>query len=164
MAQNGTIYIQNQEKPASDGEKQKVRDKLNRLVKGTQRVIYEVKATFPFQLFPDRLIIDENKVTIVRKNLFFKRVFPITYDNLVTVKVNRNIIFASIEFEVVRFAEPPTTMTYLKPAEADKAKRYITGLLEATKEGIDLTKLDINEVRRKLEQIGSPEDEATRLF
>ncbi len=44
------------------------------------------------------------------------------------------------------------------------AKRYITALLEANKEGLDLTTLDINEVRSKLQKIGSPEDEATRLF
>lgn len=164
MAQ-GTVYI-NTDKPAENKtpEAKKEIKKLDKLVTEANRVIYEVESVFPFQFFPDRLVIDENKITFIRKHLFFKRIYPIPYDSIATVRVNRTILFSSLEFEVTRFTDPPSRLTHLNPAKAARAKRYITGIMQAKKEGVDLTKLDIEELKVKLEKIGSSANETTKLF
>ncbi len=170
MTSSGTVYIDQPPKKSTkfkkqaDPETKRELNKLDKLVSGSNRIIFELKSTFPFQLFPDKLIIDENKITIIRRNLFYKREFPISYDNLSTVKVNRNMLFASMEFEVIRFEEPPANLNYLPPQKAAKAKRYISGILQAKKEGVDLSKLDLTQTRNKLEQIGSSKEEITKLW
>ena len=165
MATTGTVYInnhRNQKKQA--GPDKKELQKLDKLVTESNRIIYEVESAFPFQLFPDRLIIDENKITLIRKHLLFKRVYPIPYDNIATVRVNRTILFASLEFEVTRFTDPPSTLTHLNPSKAAKAKRYITGIMQAKKEDIDLTKLGLNDLRTRLEKIGGSANETIKLI
>ncbi len=132
MTKNGTVYVNRQEESKSEARKEF--KKLEKLVEKTNNVIYEISSTFPFQLFPDRIIIDENKVTLARKELFFKRTFPIMYDDIITVKVDRGILFAAIEFEIKRLEKSPRPINYLNPKEASTAKKYIMGLVEAKKQ------------------------------
>lgn len=138
--------------------------KLDGLVHETDKVVYELRSVFPFQLFPDRVIIDENKITIIRKELFFKRVFPIDYDDIITVKVDRSLIFASLSFEVKRLSKNPRPINYLWPHEASIAKKYITGILTAKKAGVDFSKLNTVLVKKRLKKIGSGSEEAETLF
>ncbi len=168
MANKGTVYIETETKTEAEqrevGEVIKEVDKLGKLIDKTNSVIYETSSVFPFQLFPDRIIIDENKVTIVRKDLFFKRVFPIMYEDIITVRVNRSFLFASMEFEVKRISKKPRPIEYLKPKDATMAKKYIMGLVEAKKANIDLSKLTTQQIKEKLEEIGKARDEAETLF
>lgn len=168
VANKGTVYIKTEsQKEAAQKEVAEVInefDKLGKLIDKTNSVIYEISSTFPFQLFPDKLIIDENKVTIVRKELFFKRVFPIMYEDLITVKVNRSFIFAAMEFEIKRISKRPRPVSFLNPREATLAKKYIMGLIEAKNAKIDLSKLSTPQIREKLEEIGKAGDEAETLF
>src|SRR5687767_8473081 len=102
MAIKGTIYIKKDTKTVdnvSAPAKEEIK-KLDVLTTETESVIYQVASVFPFQLFPDKIIVDKNKVTIVRKQLLYKRIFPILLEDIRTVKVTRGPFFASIEFEV----------------------------------------------------------------
>ena len=153
---NGTVYV--------DSTLNKDSEKLDKLVKESNHTIYSLASTFPFQLFPDRIIIDENKITIARKELFFKRVFSILYNDILTIKVNRSFLFASIEFDVKRAREKPRPVVYLHPSEASLAKKYIIGLVQAKKAGVDFSNLTTKEIRNKLEEIGAAEEEAENLF
>jgi hypothetical protein len=156
MAKIKPVYVSN--------EAIKESRKLDDLVQETSEVIYEIQSIFPFQLFPDRIIIDHNKITIIRKDLFFKRVFPIDYSDILTVKVDRSLVFASIVFEVKRLDQNPRPITFLSPREATIAKKYITGILTAKKAGVDLSKLGSIETKKRLKKIGTGEDEAETLF
>lgn len=165
MADKGTIYLNSppsQLRQSSNVVKDNI--KLDKLVREKNIVIYELSSAFPFQLFPDKIIIDENKVSIVRKELFFKRIFPIMIDDILTVKINRSILFASLEFDIKRYEENPSPTTYLWPKEASLAKRYIFGLVQAKRENIDLSALSTKQLKRKLLEIGRASDEADTLF
>ncbi|MFI5241013.1 MAG: hypothetical protein ACHQUA_01115 [Microgenomates group bacterium] len=165
MANKGTVYINGlPSKNKVEGEAKKEVAKLDKIAREANHVIYELSSAFPFQMFPDRIIIDENKVTIVRKDLFFKRVFSIMYDDLLTVRVNRGILFAAMEFDIKRIEKRLRPVTYLDPKEASMAKKYIMGLLEAKKAEIDMSKLNTQGIREKLEQIGQDQEEAENLF
>ncbi len=162
MADNGTVYIKTVPDPQSEANE--VAEKLGELVSKTNNIIYEISSVFPFQLFPDRIIVDENKVTIARKDLFFKRVFPLMYEDILTVRVNRGLIFAAMEFEIKRARLNPRPITYLWPKEAANAKKYIMGIIEAKKQKIDVSKLTAGQIRETLEEIGQAEEEAENLF
>src|SRR5258706_784937 len=168
MTDNGTVYLNNETK--KDTQQREVNavikevDKLGKLIDKTNNVIYELSSKFPFQLFPDKVIIDENKITIIRKEFLFKRIFPIMYEDLLTVKVNRGILFAAMEFEVRRLFKKPRPIAYISPKAATIAKKYIMGLVEAKKANINMSKLTVEQIRERLEQIGKADEEVESLF
>jgi hypothetical protein len=165
MAKNGSVYIAGEF--AKKSHRNKVNQeilKLEELVKETETVIYQLSSVFPFQLFPDKIIIDKSKVTIVRKEIFFKRVFPILIENIKTVKVSRGLLFAAMEFEITGYEENPRPVTFFWPGEATKAKQYIFGLIQAKKGGVDLAKLTTVQIKKRLEEIGKAEEEVESLF
>lgn len=166
MTKTGTVYLNDNTPapPPSPHVVRKEKKKLDKLIRASDEIIYSFSSVFPFQLFPDKIIIDENKVTIIRKMLFFKRIFPILIDDILTVKVNRNIFFASIEFEIKDLEENPSPTTFLWPGEASLAKKYIMGLMQARRNGVDLQSLTSGQLKKRLEELGGGEAEAETLF
>lgn len=133
-------------------------NKLNTLAQEANTIIYELSSTFPFQLFPDKIVIDENKVTIFRRELFFQRTYPILIEDILTIRLDEGILFSSLTFSANKFINMKRPLTYLKPEEAKKARQYIMGLVQAKKAKIDLSKLTLQEIRIKLEEIGRTQE------
>ncbi len=46
-------------------------NKLDVLEKNSERVLLRIHTVFPFVLFPDTVVIDENKISIIRMLFFF---------------------------------------------------------------------------------------------
>jgi hypothetical protein len=166
MAIHGTVHIARRlVKPREKTPEVKAEMvKLEKLTEETESVIYEISSVFPFQLFPDRLILDKNKLTVVRKDLLIKRIFPILIEDIMTVKVNRGPLFASIVLEARGYEMNPNPITFLKPEDASRAEKYILGLIKAKREGVDLSKLSTSEIKGKLAQIGGSTEEVKTLF
>lgn len=166
MADKGVVYIRNNKDTSEPKTKELRQDikKLDDLAIERRTIIYEISSTFPFELFPDRIILDQNTVTIVRKDMLFKRIFPIMYEDIVTIKVNRSILFASLEFEIKQFEKNPRPVNFLWPTEADTARKYIMALTQAKRAGINFANLDSREVLKKLKKIGEEEDDLESIF
>lgn len=161
MVKKGIIYI---DRPVDTPDNTEEEVKLNNLAQETDEPIYEIGSVFPFTLFPDKVIIYKHRVTIVRKDLFFKRVFPMLIEDIRTVRISRSIIFATMEFEVVGYEENPRPVTTLNPTDAIKAQKYVVGLIRAKRENIDLSAISNDTVRDKLEEISAEETEAAKIF
>jgi hypothetical protein len=155
---SGTVYINKPTKKTRSNTKEDIK-KLDKLVSESSYKILEIKSVFPFQIFPDKLIIELNKVNIIHLGLFFKNEFPILIDDIKTVKVTRGFVFSSILFEVRGYAKNPYPITYIWPNEADKAKNYIMALLDARNENIDLSNINRNILIKRLEEIGKSRED-----
>ena len=75
------------------------------------------------------------------------------------VVIQTSILFASLNIVDKSFTQNTVTVEYLNRADAEKARRIIQGLVVASKEGIDLLKLDLTNLKMKLEEIGQAEFE-----
>lgn len=159
MARQGTIYIDRPIVENQTADKDPEVKKLEKLAQESEKTIYELSSVFPFQLFPDKIIIDKLKVTVIRNDLFYRRTFPILIEDIKTIKVTGGILFASMEFEVAGYEENPQAVTHLWPKDATKAKQYILGLIKTTKEKIDLSALSTDQVKKNLEEIGKAKEE-----
>lgn len=60
-----TLYSSNQEASA------KANLELNSLADNSQRTVFRCHTVFPFTLFPDTIVVDQNKVDIIYGKLFF---------------------------------------------------------------------------------------------
>lgn len=129
--------------------------KLDNLEKNTKEVIIEAKSVFPFQLFPDKISIDKNKIEIVYVDFFFmKRTFTILVEDLLNVKIHTGIFFASLYFEVEGYEKNPEPVSYLAKSDAMQIRDTIVGLIKAKREEVPIEKIHKKEAREKLKKIG----------
>jgi hypothetical protein len=133
--------------------------RLDNTLTRTKRELLTIRSVFPFDLFPDTLRIDENKIEIISRKFFSleEHIFPILIKNINGVVVTTSPFFATVTFEITGHNTNPEPITMLKKREALLAKRIIMGLIAAQKDGkdgIDLSSIPIEQARAKLEEIG----------
>jgi len=159
MKSVGTIY-ENQDdhvkRKKSDvtGKKTEV-DKLEEALEGSHNILFRCKSVFPFDLFPDELIIDENKID-VRHGLFFASTLStsIPYTKIVKASSTTGLFFATLQIEMEVFIQQPEPINFLWREDAIKARRIINGLVAANKQGIDFRELDMKKATDEFEEIG----------
>src|SRR5579883_2089098 len=72
--------------------------KFEKLVHKTDRILLKVKAVFPFEFFPDSLVIDENKVNIIHRIFFWtSEIQSIPISHIQDVEVDTSILFATLK-------------------------------------------------------------------
>jgi phosphorylcholine metabolism protein LicD len=136
-------------------EEKKAAEKLDSLASGSARVILDVKAVFPFNFFPDELIVDETKVSVHANYFFFtKEVRSIEFKDIFNVVIRQGVLFASLEVVDKYFSEAPIVVSYMKKKDAILARRIIQGLIIAKKENINTRILPLRDLKLKLERIG----------
>ncbi len=128
-------------------------DKLEALAKLSKEVLFEAKSVFPFELYPDKITISTNRITIIYSNPFSKDERPIPIEFINTAHVTRGIFFASLSIETFG-VEKPNPINHLKIDDARKARRYILALVECKKNGVNFANYDIKEIKQKLLSIG----------
>lgn len=129
--------------------------KMESLAQGSQRILLEIKSVFPFDLFPDEVIIDETKVSIHRNYFFYTgQIQSVELKDVFNVVVNHGLFFAKLELFDRYFAQQPISVEYLKKEDAIRARHIIQGLVIAKKENIDITALSEDDLIAKLDRIG----------
>ena len=147
---SGTVFINKK----NLSKKRKVEKELDSLVKTVKYQLHEAKGVFPFDFFPDSVIVDLNKVTIINRFLFSKNAYPVLIEDIKTVNDFHGILFSSLTFEVSGFETNPAPVKWLWQKDAQKVRRYILAIKEARKRNIDLEALKHSEIKEKLEEIG----------
>ncbi len=143
-------------KSSQKNEKEKVENKAEK----ADRELYKISTAFPFIIFPDHLIIDTGKVSIVRHGFLSNTFHSVFINDISDVLVYTSLLFATIEIIDKYFYEKSVSLTHLNKKEAMKARRLIQGLIIAKNQDIDLTKItDIKELSRMLEKMGASGDE-----
>ena len=141
--------------PATPLKYSKEAKELDKLAKGSARVIFGAKSVFPFNFFPDELVVDETKVSLHTSYFFYtKQVRSIEYRDIFNVIINQGIFFGNIEIIDRFFSQDPIKIDYLWKKDAILARRIIQGMMIATKKNIAIHKMPIGELLEKLSRIG----------
>lgn len=139
----------------ANNAQQKASEELDSLATGSARIILDIKAVFPFNFFPDELIIDETKVSVHTKLFFYtKQVRSVVYSDIFNVVIHEGLFFAKLEIIDRYFSEQSIVIEFLKKKDAILARRIIQGMVIAKKEKIDLQALPIKDLIEKLDRIG----------
>ncbi len=130
-------------------------NRLRSLAVGANRVLLQVSTVFPFDLFPDSIIVDENKISVIKRDFFAnKRMFSTFHKDVVSVTLNTSLFFATLIIEIVGVENRPPPIKYLLKNDAIKARRLILGLAAAAKEKIDVKEIPLSELYNLTQQIG----------
>ena len=145
--------LQSFNKPSEDENVKKI----DALAKMTTNQIYKISAVFPFDLFPNHIIIEQKQIIIRYRQFFFTHQdYHILISDILMPVVEVSIFFATLKLEIGEggFQQNPPPVKFLFKKEALKAKRIIAGLLICLKENIDLSEMTREDVLRKIEEIG----------
>ena len=128
---------------------------LEGIAVNSARTIYRLKTIFPFVLFRDEVIADEEKITVVI-GLFFQSGFmrSIMLKDIANVSIDTSILFSSLTIIDRNFVQDPIHVRYLKKEEAFKMRRVVMGLIIADTNKVDLSNYNIQQMREYTEEIG----------
>lgn len=137
-------------------EKVEEEEKLDRLLQQSNRVLFKCSTVFPFDFFPDRIIVDETKVNVILKEFFAtESVHGILIENIKDIQIQTSILFASLTIVPDIYFGAPVSIVYLLKKDAYELRRLIQGIILCQREGIDLSKLDIGQIKDKVRKVGT---------
>lgn len=149
--------------------------KLDGLLDNVKTVLFATKNIIP--LLHSEIIIDSGKVTVIHRPFFFsEKIHSISVQDISDVYIETSPFLAMIKIIDKDFVDnlnpenpnrnatpTPVMVKWLGKRNAEKARRIITGLMTASKEGIDLKSISDDELAKKLEEIGKVKDTKTSV-
>ena len=127
--------------------------RLDLLADKAKKVIFETKTKFPYTLFPTKITICPNRITISYNSGFSSYEVPMMLESITGAEVTRGILFSSLNIETFGI-KPPSPINYLNKKDARMARRYILALIECKKNNIELSDYSVITLRKKLKEIG----------
>jgi|SRR3989344_26190 len=164
MLQGGQIRFQQdiREKAVTEALKEhakkeeQFKQNLDELVEKSTHTLLKICSHQLFSLTTTDLIVDIDQVSIRSRTWFgSSQLIGISIKDIGSVTVDVGPFYASLTFIGTR-PGPETThiVSYLRRNEASRARRIIQGLIVASKEEIDLSLCQPEEVVDKLETLG----------
>lgn len=128
---------------------------LDRIAIDSQEELARFRGVFPFDLFPDEIIINKTNITVIRHYFFFvSQKLICHFDDLVNSHVNVGPFFSSISIISKYFTDGQEDVKWLSRQDGEKVHAVLQGLLLSRKEGVDLKRLPKEEIIDKLIAIG----------
>jgi hypothetical protein len=128
--------------------------RLNRLTSDNP-VLFTLSSVFPLDMFPTKITVEKNKVSVVSQLFFFsQQVQSILIREISQVEVDVSLFFATLQIRDRVPNHPVLSIPNLKVREALRAQRIIQGLMTGLSQNIDISQMPVEELRVKLEQLG----------
>lgn len=145
-------------------EKAKSEVKLKNILQNAPNVLIKIRAIWPFDFFPDSIVVDQNKVDIIYRYFLEEGTFSVLIKNINSVHIHANVFFASLTFEVQGYETNPQPINFLNIEKAAKTRRIILGLIACDKQGVDISQIPAVELANKMEEIGKAHENTAPLI
>jgi len=130
---------------------------LVQAIVGAHKPLFTTRTVFPFVLFPDTIVVDRTKLTVTRRSFFWTaEVMSIRIEDILNVTADVGPLFGSVKIATRFFSkEKPYVVNYLWRNDALKIKRIVQGCIIATKNGIDYSTLESEQLAVLLDELGN---------
>jgi hypothetical protein len=135
-------------------------DKLKKLVKRSHQVLASSRTVFPMTLFPDSIVVDRSKMSIIKRNFFWSsNVISFQIEDVLNVSCSVGPLFGSLTIASrVMSSVDHFTINYLWRADAMFMKRLIQGHIIAKNNKLETDKLNRSEMVEMLCELGADSD------
>lgn len=117
--------------------------------------LFRAKGTWPFDLFPDELIIEVKRIVIKRNYFpFVSTVSTIPINNLLVFELTHSLFFSSLYIREAYGDNLNTTFCWLSHKDAQKAKDLVDGLRLKETEAIEVVERDRGKLSLALRILG----------
>ncbi len=131
-------------------------EQLQNLAAADALPLLSFKTVFPFDLFPDEITIDRNKITVNRHYFFFDSMIQsVLIKDVMTVVVEQSLFFASMQIVDRMPVRRTISLAKLPKDQAKMARWIIEGLIVSSQQkGLDLTNIPNDVLLPKLIELG----------
>lgn len=117
--------------------------------------VLRIKAVWPFDFFPDELIIEEKRIVVNRRHFFlFNTIDTIPISNIFVFEVTHALFFSSIYIKGGEFGGIEVEIKWLKLKDAKRAKQIVDGLYMREKGLIEVKERDPKRRMEIIKKIG----------
>ncbi len=129
------------------------------LVRKSNRILVTISThRFPFDLFPDTINVEEERVTVITRKFFSSsQVHSVDIKDISNIFINTAPFFAQLVIVSKTFTENEIRIKNLKKEEAVLARRIIEGLRIFESKQIDTSNYTKEELITKLEELSTTE-------
>src|SRR3989344_7935217 len=130
--------------------------KVAKLVKRSNRILVSISShALPFDLFPDIINIEEDRITIVNRHMLSSEVHSVDIKNISNILINNSILFSQLVIISKTFEENEIKLNNLRTKEAVLARRIIEGLRIFENKQIDTSSFAKDELIAKLKELST---------
>jgi hypothetical protein len=137
------------------GKVEKNRQVVEDMVSNSNRILLKISSVFPWDLFPNTIIAEETRITIIHRQLFSSQVHSIDVRDISNIFVDTSIIFAQLTLVSNTFAENQIIIGRLWKKDAILMRRIIEGLRMFINKDIDTTGYKVEELVSKLKELST---------
>lgn len=129
--------------------------KLSEAIGHSKDTIFKATTVFPFNLFPDTVVVDREKVTIVNRSFFrVAEVVSLRINDVLNVMADVGPFFGAVKIQTRFFGTDGYSITFLRRRDALKLKRILQGYVIANQKGLDCDGFTAEELAMLLDEIG----------
>lgn len=131
-------------------------DSLKRLVRKSHEVLASARTVFLIKLFPDDIVIDRTKITIIKRSFFWSSsVISIRVEDVLNVATDVGPLFGSVTIASrVMNSVDHFQISSLWRGDAIFIKHIIQGYVFALQNNVDVSKLPRKELLEMLSELG----------
>ncbi len=135
-------------------------DHLRKVVKESSQVLGSANTVFPLTLFPDSVIVDRSKITIIKRDFFWtSRVISIQIEDILNIEAGVGPFFGSLNIASrVMSSVDHFRIDYFWRADAIFLKHLIQGYVIAKHNKLDISQLTKEELLETLTGLGEDTD------
>ena len=129
--------------------------KLSEAIGHSQDMLFTATTVFPFNLFPDSVAVDREKVTIINRT-FFKtaEIISLRIEDVLNVMADVGPFFGAVKIQTRFFDAASYSIKFLRRGDALKLTRILHGYVIAKQKDIDCDAFTADELSTLLNEIG----------
>ena len=128
---------------------------LNKITSRSHEIMFKAKTVFPFDLFPDTVVIDREKLTIAERLFFFVgKTISVPVRDILSVEVDTGPFFGQIKLVSRYFFTNPQAIRFLGRSHAIKLQRLLQGYIIAHEREIDCRNIERDHLEKLLLDLG----------
>lgn len=122
------------------------------LIAKSNRRIISISSLFPWDLFPNTIIVEESRVTFIFRQFFASQSHSIEIKDISNVFIDSSLCFATIQVVCRTYVQNDIKIGNLYKKKAIKVQRIIEGLRLFREHNINTSNYEINELIAKTEE------------
>lgn len=137
------------------GKAEKNRQAIKDMVSNSNRIILSISSVFPLDFFPNNIIVEEKRLTIVSRQFFSTQTHSVDIKNITNIFIDTGILFAQLTIVSDTFTQNQIVIKNLWKKEAIFMRRIIEGLRMFVEKDIDTTSFGVDELINKLKELNT---------
>ncbi|OGD86912.1 hypothetical protein A2870_00275 [Candidatus Curtissbacteria bacterium RIFCSPHIGHO2_01_FULL_41_11] len=129
------------------------RQKVNNLVKKSNRCIISVSSAFPWNIFPSTIEVEEGRVTFIIRQFMSSQSHTVDIKDISNVFIETSFFFATLQIVSRTYIQNDIKINYLHKEKAKKVKMIIEGLRTFLNNDIDTSNYEVGELVSKLSEL-----------